>query len=257
MKNIVFWFSGTGNSLKAAKDIANILHDCELVSMTGPAPCLGGDYDRIGFVFPLYCFGIPAVVRRFLEEIDLSKQRGIYMYAIVTRSARAGNDLAQVNAILNKKGLRLHYGVKLLAAPNCIVLHPLPKNQDRFIKRQDDEMATIIHEVIHKERNSIESGNFLLELIYKLGMKDIPRYDRKFNVSEACVSCGLCAEICPVGNIVMEEGRPAFQHRCELCLGCIHWCPEKAINCGKVTRKRGRYHHPEIKAEELKNRPRR
>ena len=49
-KNIIFYFSGTGNSLKVAKDIAAAIEDCELISM-GRSHKLSGTYDRIGFVY--------------------------------------------------------------------------------------------------------------------------------------------------------------------------------------------------------------
>ncbi len=31
----------------------------------------------------------------------------------------------------------------------------------------------------------------------------------------------------------MEERRPVWQHNCERCLACIHWCPCEAIEYGK------------------------
>ena len=33
MKNVIYYFSGTGNSLKVAKEIAAGLPDCEVISM--------------------------------------------------------------------------------------------------------------------------------------------------------------------------------------------------------------------------------
>lgn len=35
-KNIIFYFSGTGNSLKVAKDFSTGIQDCELISMGKP-----------------------------------------------------------------------------------------------------------------------------------------------------------------------------------------------------------------------------
>jgi len=42
-KNIIFYFSGTGNSLKVAKDIAISIQDCELISIGKPHK-LSGTY---------------------------------------------------------------------------------------------------------------------------------------------------------------------------------------------------------------------
>jgi flavodoxin len=52
-KNIIFYFTGTGNSLKVAKDVANRVGDCEIIAMTAYKDnnLLSG-MDRIGFIFP-------------------------------------------------------------------------------------------------------------------------------------------------------------------------------------------------------------
>ena len=71
---------------------------------------------------------------------------------------------------------------------------------------------------------------------------------------DACVSCGQCAKICPVGNIKMVNGRPAFGDNCTTCLACVHWCPKHAIQMGSVN-KMGtkRYVNPNIKIQEMFN----
>jgi len=57
-KNIIFYFFGTGNSLKAAKDIANAIEDCELISMR-ESRMLSSTYEQIGLVYPIYIGGMP------------------------------------------------------------------------------------------------------------------------------------------------------------------------------------------------------
>ena len=49
----------------------------------------------------------------------------------------------------------------------------------------------------------------------------------------------------------MSDGKIEWQHMCEQCLRCLHWCPEKAIQFGKKTQNRGRYHHPDIKVQDF------
>jgi ferredoxin len=68
-----------------------------------------------------------------------------------------------------------------------------------------------------------------------------------FKVTEACISCGLCERICPTQTIRMKDGRPIWADTCVQCVACIHRCPVHAIEYGKETIKKGRYHHPEIK----------
>jgi Fe-S-cluster-containing hydrogenase component 2 len=57
--------------------------------------------------------------------------------------------------------------------------------------------------------------------------------------------------VCPVGNIRLVDGRPKWQHRCEQCLACLQWCPEQALQFGKHTARRERYHHPQISVKDL------
>ena len=57
--------------------------------------------------------------------------------------------------------------------------------------------------------------------------------------------------MCPANNIKMNDGKPEWQHKCEKCVACMQWCPQKSIQYKKVTVKRGRYHHPDVVVKEL------
>jgi len=57
--------------------------------------------------------------------------------------------------------------------------------------------------------------------------------------------------VCPVGNIRMENKKPVWQHKCEQCLACLHWCPEEAIQCGRRTEGRKRYRNPEVNVKDF------
>lgn len=54
-----------------------------------------------------------------------------------------------------------------------------------------------------------------------------------------------------MGNIKIKDHKVEFLHKCEQCMACIQYCPNKALNYKNVTQKRKRYHHPEITAKEL------
>lgn len=51
-------------------------------------------------------------------------------------------------------------------------------------------------------------------------------------VQNSCNGCGLCAQNCPSGNIIMAGGRPKFAYKCQMCLKCIYKCPLKALTPG-------------------------
>ena len=67
---------------------------------------------------------------------------------------------------------------------------------------------------------------------------------KKWNSNPSCIGCGKCSKICPMVNIVMEEGRPRWGFRCCSCLGCYHVCPVHAVEYGKETKKKGQYLFP-------------
>jgi flavodoxin len=83
-KNIIFYFTGTGNSLKVAKDVANIIHDCKVVSMSAyKEDDYLNDMERIGFVFPVYG-SLPNLVNKFISNTEFPKNKDIYYFTVVT-----------------------------------------------------------------------------------------------------------------------------------------------------------------------------
>ena len=74
---------------------------------------------------------------------------------------------------------------------------------------------------------------------------------KKFTVSDACIGCGTCAQVCPQGNITLENRKPTFGTNCIGCLSCLQFCPKEAINMGRITEKRERFPNPGVKAADL------
>ena len=77
--------------------------------------------------------------------------------------------------------------------------------------------------------------------------------DKKFTVNDRCISCGLCAKVCPLHNItlvgdftdpqssVAQGLRPLWHGNCTNCMACYHHCPNNAIHFGKATQGKGQY----------------
>jgi ferredoxin len=260
VKTIIYYFTGTGNSLAAAKKIAAALDDCELVPIASLEKT-GGDIvpqaDRLGIVCPVYFSGLPLMVASFAGRLDLMTVT--YVFAVVTNGGGGGSAaLRQLDNILRKRqGRGLDAGFAVTMPGNYILMYSSPagKHQEEILAKADEEIMGITGPVIRCERRELPSSlvpRVLYILLYPWFASHVHTDDRTFSVNDNCTSCGICAEICPAENIELVEGRPVWKHHCELCCGCIHNCPVSAIQAGSRTATRLRYRHPSVTIAELK-----
>ena len=61
-------------------------------------------------------------------------------------------------------------------------------------------------------------------------------------VDDACVQCGLCAEVCPAGAVDPEDSRKIDVEKCITCCACIKRCPQgaRSVKPGPVMEARKR-----------------
>lgn len=57
----------------------------------------------------------------------------------------------------------------------------------------------------------------------------LKRSERYFTVTDACIGCGACTDVCPRGNYELTSHGVATQGDCDFCFACIQNCPQKAI----------------------------
>lgn len=251
-KNIIFCFTGTGNSLKVSKDIAASVEDCSIYPMTKAGFKFSDEeYDRIGFIFPVYFIGLPLQVAEFIQSLDIRNIKNTYFFSIATCGQFCGDALKQVNRILKEKGACLNYGKKLVMASNYVVLYDMEKNTEKKDKNYASIMPQIISSIVDRKTTKIKNENPIVKFYYNKMIGKVCEKDREYNVSENCIGCGICKNICPSNNIMMENKRPIFKHNCQQCMACIQYCPKRAINYKNITQKRGRYQNPNISPKEL------
>ena len=256
--DIIFWFSGTGNSLYAAKQLAVGLGKPTLMQMTNYSQPVGGKGSKVGFVFPSYYGNLPRAVHSFVKNLEILPDT--YIFAIVTGGGIKTGSIKALSAVLKGKNLVLSYGRGLYMKGNYIARYnpadpeKMEKTLDKADKRLQKYASDISTEVLSVKALPITANNLY---------KNIEALDRAFTVSDACTRCGLCERLCPVSNIFCSVGeaqpekvKPEWLHHCEHCMACISWCPVKAINYGDRTYSRRRYQNPRVKVEELIRRTR-
>ena len=119
---MIFYFTGTGNSLYVAQHIREVTGD-HAISM---ADCLLEDdldykmymNERIGFVFPTHCWGTPWLVDQFLDKLTIRPSDGYgddterldstFVFAVITCGSSIGNADKMLEKKLAKKGISVN-----------------------------------------------------------------------------------------------------------------------------------------------------
>jgi ferredoxin/flavodoxin len=252
-KNIVYVFSGTGNSLKVAKDIAVALSNCKIISMGSDHRFdLEGGYETIGFVFPTYYRGIPRKVKEYIRHLNLEHNKNAYYYSVTTMGKYDGNTLYHIKKLLKRKGITLHYAKALDMFSNYVISYDMRDTIAEETKQSEIDFEPILQDIKNRKTNKVAPIEPFQEIAYRSLIKFVPAMDKYYSVSDDCTKCGICEKVCPVGNIDVDEvGHPYFKHHCEQCMACIQFCPKKAINYKDKTQNRKRYTHPAIKYTDL------
>ena len=260
METTIYYFTGTGNSLKIARVLAEKLEDCELIPIAKvwERENLGSASEKVGFIFPLYYSGLPKIVYDFINKIDLSKSN--YFFTVITSAGDINEQpLQQLEKILKTKAKRLSAGFLITMPSNYIIGYDVhsEERQKEFFEKAIEEVE-LISEIIKDKRENLNQDIFEKDVSgserfnYKF-REEVYESDKSFYADENCSKCGICEKICPVNNIILIEGIPQWQHKCQQCLACINFCPEKSIQFGIETLKTQRYHHPEITIQDLIN----
>lgn len=65
--------------------------------------------------------------------------------------------------------------------------------------------------------------------------------------ADADAAEALSAQKCPVQAIELQAGKPVWvKKNCAMCLGCLHRCPQFAIQDGPNTKAYGQYRNPNV-----------
>ncbi len=282
MKTVIYYFTGTGNTLVVARELAAELGDVKLVPLRR-AIQPGGisvDADVVGIAFPVYFLNLPGIVRKFAENIRFSGKP--YIFGIATCGERPGGALFTLKTLLEEKGTMLSYGFVVVMPENYIgpvdLMGDAPLRQEKYMHALSRIPA--IAAAIRERKVSVPEGSD--SALLKIGgpitstlATSLYNTPGRLHATAACNRCGTCGRICPTRNIAVTEsgvswGKDCTQcyaciHWCPLssissslhnphctqCYACIHWCPQTAIEIGGRTAGKPRYHHPDVSLRDM------
>lgn len=253
MSTSIYYFTGTGNSLKIAKDLRGELKDTKLVRICKNNMQIKSDTesDKIGFVFPVYYRGLPYMVRKFVENLEINKNT--YFFAVANYGSYAALSFEQLNNILMDKSAKLSavFGIPM-PGNMWFMYYPHPKQDviDR-INAEKERAINIAKKISNRDiiqMEDIKNKDSEEKIYNNFQPNDI---DQDFWANEKCNGCGVCSKVCPANNIRIIDKKPVWRHQCEECLACIHWCPKQSIEYKNDSLNKERYNHPDIKVQEL------
>ncbi len=251
---MIFYFSATGNSKYVAERVADATDD-RLIFLRDAIRSRRYRYsvgreERVGFVVPTYFWGLPSILGFFLEKLELEGYENQYVYLVLTCGEHTGGAPDQMAKLLGRKGISLsaQFGVPMV--DNYVPMFQVADREE--IERRLDAAEEYIDEARRAIRargvgdyNRCRGTALYTAALYPLYAKG--RSTKPFLVTDQCISCGLCQEICPCGAIAITDGKPVWRKsKCVRCLGCLHRCPTEAIRWKKPEEDRGRYYNPRV-----------
>jgi len=256
-----YWFSGTGNSLHAARRLAEAFPGMRLVAITdrlvSEPPELSGEV--VGFVFPVYAYGPPPVIQKFVSAAAVGELG--YVFVAMTHGGGPANATVVTDRLFRGRGIDVSAFFTIRMPSNYVVgSNPVEGGKAAAIfELGEGELATARELLASRGKHPASSGGvgarFKSAVVFPLFQKGAKTYDRSFFATDACNGCGVCVAVCPSSNIELDEkDRPIWRGRCEACLGCINLCPRQAVQTGSLTKGRRRYRHRDVSLQDLMNR---
>lgn len=245
---MIAYFSGTGNSRYLAHRLSERLGD-ELLDLnarikagdTGPVQVNG----RLVLVTPTYAWRIPRVVRDWLRRTELIGTECVWF--VMSCGSEIGNADKYNRALCREKHLCCKGTAKIVMPENYIAMFQVPGDKEarEIVSQAEPFIDRAVEWIVRREAFPVIGIRFSDRLMsgpvnpffYAVFVKA-----KAFIASDKCVGCGQCARLCPMNNIQIKSGKPVWGNACTHCMACICGCPTEAIEYGKKSLGKPRYH---------------
>lgn len=232
-KRIILYFTGTGNSLYIARQLAD--ENTEILSI--PQMMKQGRYDfaadEIGIVYPIYGHMPPNMVRNFIKQARLLAG---YKFAVLTFGMLDFNAAEIWDNISRQSGTTFDYINTIVMVDNWLPNFNMA-DQIKMDKHIPEQLAKVKEDLGQQKkwvkpatdaaRRAHEGFMYFSRLDPDIGF--LMRSEKYFQVTDACIGCGICTEVCPRGNYKLTSEGVKGEGDCDFCFSCIHNCPQHAI----------------------------
>jgi ferredoxin len=253
-----YYFSGTGNTLLVTRKMADVFtekgHQVNLKRIEDSKAADVNLEHTIGLGFPVAILSTYNIVWDFINSLPDAEGTEIFM--MDTLGGYSGGIVGPLRRKLEKKGYKPLGACEIIMPINIFFIQDKKTNSEKVKKglEKAEKYANALVEgqskwgripVFSDAMNLISLGGL------KLTAVDIHQKYFKFKTKKSkCNKCGICADICPVGNITMDE-YPVYGNKCEYCMRCVSICPHGAIK--SIYTYKGKTYHA-VKANDfLKN----
>lgn len=260
MKTEIYYFSSTGNSLRTALQIAeNLADEATLISIPKILKQeIRITAEKVGFIFPVYAWGMPHIVQDFMKKINFAGKP--YIFAVASCAGTPGGTLLQTKKYLHKKGVSLAAGFVVMQPSYTfleenIFMKIMMKIAGQPPQKLDDKLSEIVKIVSSSQTHPAECSsvcaNILGNLVHTMALKHFKVAAKDFWTNDKCNLCQTCIQLCPRGNIKLENNKIKWADNCEACFACLQWCPQYAIEYQKISINKPRKHNPKVEITDL------
>ena len=250
---MIILFSGCGNTAKVADELSRLTADSVLrltpamLRSGAVAPSIEATGPRVIWAFPVYSWGVPPVVRRFIRNVRLRAAYGIPHIMVATCGDDAGACADMWRRDIEARGWNAFRAFSV-QMPNTYVMMrgfdvDSPEVAARKLAAMPSRVGEIVSEIDSPGADDVVRGSwprFKTHVIYP-GFVRYAMSPKPFHATDACIGCGACVRHCPMANISLSEGKPRWGSECAFCLGCYHVCPLNAVAYGRATAGKGQY----------------
>ena len=244
----IFYFTATGNSLVVAKSLGG---RCVSIPSVFDSDKLCFEDDAIGVVFPCHFSDIPMPVSLFLRKVTLNTP---YLFGVVTYGEMCGDVCKILDEYGKNCGNAFNFITSICMVDNYVPLWDVESQLKKLPKKDVPRQLARLYKEVEERKVGIQSVSLFGRLAGSftrlvLGFMGNPYHRHRVEESK-CNGCGVCSNVCPMGNILMDGRRPSVESFCIGCGACTHHCPQNAIRW-RGEKSRARYRNPSVSLLEI------